>query len=56
VLGHFLQRTRCDKHVDGVDGRGVHPHEHLVVGDVRPGDVVTQDGLSAEAVEGEGSH
>ncbi len=56
VLGHLLQRTRRDEDVDRVDRGGAHAHEQLVVADVGRRDVVSLGGLSAEAVEGEGSH
>jgi len=56
VLDHLLQRSSRHEHVDRVDRGGVHAHEHLVVADVRLGDVVSQPGLGAEAVEGECSH
>jgi hypothetical protein len=56
VLGHILQPARCDVHVDGVNGGGVHAHEQLAVADLRVGDAVSQGGLGVEALERKGSH
>ena len=56
VLGHLLQRARGDEDVDGIDRGGAHAHEQLVVAGARLCDVVSQRGLGAEFVEGEGLH
>ena len=56
VFEHALQHAAGDRGVDGIDRRGVHAHEHLVLGGDRRGQVVAQGGRRVEAGEDEGSH
>ena len=56
VLEHVLQRAPGDERVDRVDRRGRDAHEQLAVARPGLGEIVSQAGRGAEAVEGEGSH